>query len=96
MQKRKALLDPKTAGSPQYIMSLLLKINEKLGGINLVVDPSALGLRETPTIVFGVDVNHAPPSSSKPSSRHRRVARRGLHAVPHVVGAQQSRRSSST
>ena len=55
---------------PPYYAGLLLKINLKLGGVN-VISPKSMGgltlLREKPTIVFGVDVNHAAPNSFKPS-----------------------------
>ena len=70
VQKSKAVVPGKTHTNPQYHAGLLLKINLKLGGVN-VHSPEGLGglrpIRDKPTIFFGVDVNHAPPNSSKPS-----------------------------
>ena len=60
----------KLGTNPQYHAGILLKANLKLGGVNLVSPASKGGLallREKPTIVFGVDVNHPPPGSAKPS-----------------------------
>lgn len=51
----------KTMGTkPQFLSGLLLKINLKLKGEN--VHPGTVGLMAAmPTIVIGVDVNHAAP-----------------------------------
>mmetsp|Transcript_26975 Transcript_26975/g.40656 ORF Transcript_26975/g.40656 Transcript_26975/m.40656 type:complete len:373 (+) Transcript_26975:1-1119(+) len=52
--------------SAQYLSGLLLKMNLKLRGEN--VHPSRpLLMDDTPTIVFGVDVNHAAPGSLRDS-----------------------------
>ncbi|KAK7470584.1 hypothetical protein VKT23_002008 [Stygiomarasmius scandens] len=56
---------------PQYFANVCLKINVKLGGINLIPDPSsvaALTDPHNPTIVMGADVIHpAPGSDGRPS-----------------------------
>ena len=52
---------------PQYYAGVLLKMNLKLGGHNLYARQGLSLSRDKPTIVFGVDVNHAKPGSSKPS-----------------------------
>ena len=51
-----------------YISNLLLKVNLKLGGHNSFPSKGGLALLdETPTMVLGADVYHAPPGSSRPS-----------------------------
>ena len=51
-----------------YISNVLLKVNLKLGGHNSLPPRDGLKLLdEVPTIVFGADVYHAPPGSSRPS-----------------------------
>jgi len=54
-------------GNPAYIAGILLKMNLKLGGHNVYARDGLQLMRSKPTIVFGVDVNHASPSSTKPS-----------------------------
>ncbi|KAM6501034.1 hypothetical protein JOM56_004048 [Amanita muscaria] len=52
----------------QYWANVLLKVNVKLGGINLIPDHasvSALTDPNTPTIVMGADVMHPPPGSTE-------------------------------
>ena len=51
----------------RYGSGLLLKINLKLAGHNVYASGGLGLLRDTPTIVFGVDVNHPQPGSTKPS-----------------------------
>ena len=53
-----------------YHAGVLLKLNLKLGGANVVADGAKGGLallRSEPTMVMGFDVNHPQPGSSKPS-----------------------------
>ncbi|ESK91292.1 argonaute-like protein [Moniliophthora roreri MCA 2997] len=56
---------------PQYWANVALKINVKLGGINLIPDPSSVAVLtdpHNPTIVMGADVIHpAPGSDGRPS-----------------------------
>lgn len=57
---------------PQYWNNVLLKVNVKLGGINVIPDPSSLAAEAltdpaNPTIVMGADVMHAPPGVNRPS-----------------------------
>ncbi|KAJ8519388.1 hypothetical protein ONZ45_g3684 [Pleurotus djamor] len=56
---------------PQYYANVCLKINVKLGGINMIPDPasvSPLTDPHNPTIVMGADVIHpAPGSEGRPS-----------------------------
>ncbi|PBL02679.1 argonaute-like protein [Armillaria gallica] len=55
----------------QYFANVCLKMNVKLGGINVIPDPTSVRLLTdpaTPTIVMGADVIHpAPGSDSRPS-----------------------------
>lgn len=88
--------NPKLGQNAQYHAGLLLKINLKLNGINLMSPASKGGLqllREKPTIVFGVDVNHAAPGSSKPSFSAL-VASMDAECARYysVVGAQEPRK----
>ncbi|OMP10379.1 Argonaute/Dicer protein, PAZ [Corchorus olitorius] len=52
----------------QYLTNLLLKINSKLGGINSLLEiehPSNLPLiKDTPTLILGMDVSHGSPGQS--------------------------------
>ena len=86
----------KQGGNAQYHAGVLLKVNLKLGGVNLRAPASKGGLallREKPTIVFGVDVNHPPPSSSKPSFSAL-VATMDAECSQYysIVGAQSARK----
>lgn len=55
----------------QYWANVLLKVNVKLGGINVIPDPnlsSSLSDPAKPTIVMGADIQHpAPGSTGRPS-----------------------------
>jgi len=56
----------------QYWNNVMLKVNVKLGGINVIPDPSSLAASalldpENPTIVMGADVAHPPPGVNRPS-----------------------------
>jgi len=51
----------------QYWANVLLKVNVKLGGINVIPDPTAslaLNDRANPTVVLGADVIHPPPGAT--------------------------------
>ncbi|RPD63356.1 argonaute-like protein [Lentinus tigrinus ALCF2SS1-6] len=51
---------------PQYYANVCLKINMKMGGINVILDPrsvAALTDPHNPTMVMGADVNHPAPGS---------------------------------
>ncbi|KAJ3509687.1 hypothetical protein NLJ89_g5086 [Agrocybe chaxingu] len=53
-----------TRAKEQYWMNVVLKVNVKLGGINVIPDTStvtALTDPQNPTIVMGADVIHPPP-----------------------------------
>jgi eukaryotic translation initiation factor 2C len=51
-----------------YMSNLLLKLNLKLGGQNVHPHTNGIALvQAAPTIVFGADVYHGPPGSTKPS-----------------------------
>ncbi|KAJ7578988.1 argonaute-like protein [Mycena floridula] len=56
---------------PQYLANVALKINVKMGGVNVIADPSSVAALvdpRNPTIVMGADVAHpAPGSGDKPS-----------------------------
>jgi len=56
----------------QYWNNVMLKVNVKLGGINVIPDPSSLAAEAltdpaNPTIVMGADVMHPPPGINRPS-----------------------------
>jgi eukaryotic translation initiation factor 2C len=51
----------------QYWSNVLLKVNVKLGGINVILDPTpnlAISDRANPTVVLGADVIHPPPGAT--------------------------------
>ncbi|KAK3281973.1 Protein argonaute-3 [Cymbomonas tetramitiformis] len=61
---------------PTYLANVILKINAKLGGTNVVLAPQRKGsagltlgvpLMEVPTILFGADVTHPAPGSDASS-----------------------------
>ncbi|PBK85517.1 Piwi-domain-containing protein [Armillaria gallica] len=55
---------------PQYWANVALKINAKLGGVNVIPDPRSAPIisdPRTPTIVMGADVMHPAPGSQSPS-----------------------------
>ncbi|KAK0227575.1 argonaute-like protein [Armillaria fumosa] len=55
---------------PQYWANVAMKINAKLGGINVIPDPKSAPIisdPEQPTIVMGADVMHPAPGSQSPS-----------------------------
>lgn len=58
-------------GLAQYCHNLAMKINAKVGGINTIFlrTESVMPIlsQNTPYIIFGADVSHAMPGSSKPS-----------------------------
>ncbi|TVU22610.1 hypothetical protein EJB05_32321, partial [Eragrostis curvula] len=55
----------------QYLTNVLLKINAKLGGLNSVLQIERNHfiplVSRHPTIIFGMDVSHGPPTSNVPS-----------------------------
>ncbi|KAK0493443.1 argonaute-like protein [Armillaria luteobubalina] len=54
----------------QYWANVALKINAKLGGVNVIPDPKSAPIisdPRTPTIVMGADVMHPAPGSQSPS-----------------------------
>ena len=68
-----------------YISNLLLKVNLKLGGHNSFPSKGGLALLdETPTMVLGADVYHAPPGSWRPLSR-----RWSLQSTPNAPSGPQ-------
>ncbi|KAM5580524.1 protein argonaute 16 [Rosa sericea] len=54
--------------SEQYLTNVLLKINSKLGGINSLLATEHSGvvslIKDTPTMILGMDVSHGPPGRS--------------------------------
>ncbi|KAJ4482406.1 argonaute-like protein [Lentinula aciculospora] len=80
---------------PQYWANVCLKINPKLGGINLILDTAAsanLSDPQNPTIVMGADVMHPAPGSDAPSFSAV-VGSVDSQAVKYIprTGAQRSR-----
>ncbi|MED6120044.1 Protein argonaute 16 [Stylosanthes scabra] len=55
----------------QYLTNVLLKINSKLGGVNSLLAIEHSGhlplIKDTPTMILGMDVSHGPPGSNHPS-----------------------------
>ncbi|KAJ3271319.1 Eukaryotic translation initiation factor 2C, partial [Borealophlyctis nickersoniae] len=60
---RKAVENPKSGMS--YAGNMALKINSKLGGVNVFVDVKQTKVLQDniPTIIFGADVTHPPPGT---------------------------------
>jgi len=59
-----------TRAKPQYWANVCLKVNPKLGGVNVIPDlasASFLGDSQNPRIVIGADVMHPAPGSETPS-----------------------------
>ncbi|XP_057740880.1 protein argonaute 16 [Arachis stenosperma] len=52
----------------QYLTNVLLKINSKLGGVNSLLAIEHSGhlplIKDTPTMILGMDVSHGPPGQS--------------------------------
>ncbi|KAF9443073.1 argonaute-like protein [Macrolepiota fuliginosa MF-IS2] len=62
MQLGKALGDQRK--QDQYFSNVALKLNTKLGGVNHQLDEKAMRwLKKTPTMMVGIDVTHAGPTS---------------------------------
>ena len=54
-----------------YVNNVLLKINEKMGGVNWTAHGRGLELlRDTPTLVVGLDVQCAAPATQPPCPSH--------------------------
>jgi len=89
----------KLVTSPQYHAGVLLKLNLKLGGANLLATARHGGialLRTEPTMVMGFDINHPQPGSSKPSYSAL-VASLDQECTKYytAIGAQRSRTETS-
>jgi len=67
VQIGKVAYDPRCGSSPPYSAGILLKTNVKLGGKNHKLARDCPVMSDAPTIVFGLDVNHAGAYSRKPS-----------------------------
>jgi eukaryotic translation initiation factor 2C len=53
-------------GQPQYYANVALKINIKMGGVNHALDQRSMAwLRQSPTMLVGMDVTHPGPGSVK-------------------------------
>ncbi|KAF1352670.1 Piwi-domain-containing protein [Lizonia empirigonia] len=55
----------KERGQMQYFANVAMKFNQKLGGVNHTVDAKKLAPLDEKTILFGIDVTHPSPGSSK-------------------------------
>jgi hypothetical protein len=51
--------------SDQYYANVVMKFNQKLGGVNHMVDIKSMAPLDTQTIIFGIDVTHPSPGSSE-------------------------------
>lgn len=54
----------KERGQPQYFANVAMKFNQKLGGVNHIVDAKQMSPLDPQTILFGIDVTHPSPGSS--------------------------------
>ncbi|KAJ4984158.1 eukaryotic translation initiation factor 2C 3 [Stagonosporopsis vannaccii] len=55
----------KERGQPQYFANVAMKFNQKLGGVNHIVDAKQMSPLDPQTILFGIDVTHPSPGSSE-------------------------------
>lgn len=55
----------KERGQPQYFANVAMKFNQKLGGVNHIVDAKNMSPLDANTIVFGIDVTHPSPGSAE-------------------------------
>ncbi|KAH6633014.1 Piwi domain-containing protein [Boeremia exigua] len=55
----------KERGQPQYFANVAMKFNQKLGGVNHIVDAKQMAPLDPQTILFGIDVTHPSPGSSE-------------------------------
>ncbi|KAF3006848.1 hypothetical protein E8E13_010766 [Curvularia kusanoi] len=55
----------KEKGQMQYFANVAMKFNQKLGGINHIVDAKQMSPLDAQTILFGIDVTHPSPGSSE-------------------------------
>ncbi|KAF8891134.1 Piwi domain-containing protein [Gymnopilus junonius] len=69
----------------QYWMNVVLKVNVKLGGINVVLDSSALNDPINPTVILGADVIHPPPGATDRPSFTAVVGSVDTHAAKYVA-----------
>ncbi|KAL1794479.1 hypothetical protein ACET3X_007900 [Alternaria dauci] len=51
--------------SEQYFANVAMKFNQKLGGVNHIVDIKRMAPLDAQTIIFGIDVTHPSPGSSE-------------------------------
>ncbi|RKP05373.1 Piwi domain-containing protein [Thamnocephalis sphaerospora] len=50
----------------QYLSNVCLKMNAKLGGVNVVLTPDQIPfIAQKPTIIIGADVSHPPPGDAR-------------------------------
>lgn len=57
----------KEKGQAQYFANVIMKFNQKLGGLNHSLSPDKFRPLDEKTIVFGIDVTHPSPGSSESS-----------------------------
>lgn len=55
----------KEKGQMQYFANVVMKFNQKLGGVNHTVDIQKMAPLDAKTIVFGIDVTHPSPGSAE-------------------------------
>ncbi|TFK69591.1 Piwi-domain-containing protein [Pluteus cervinus] len=79
------LVNKAKRANDQYWANVLLKINVKLGGMNVIPDPAASAvLTSTPTLVIGADVIHPPPGVEDGASFTAVVGNVDANAVRYV------------
>lgn len=55
----------KEKGQMQYFANVVMKFNQKLGGVNHTVDIQKMAPLDAKTILFGIDVTHPSPGSAE-------------------------------
>ncbi|KAG8934335.1 hypothetical protein FRC01_003583 [Tulasnella sp. 417] len=86
--------DRKTEGParPSYFANIALKVNAKLGGVNVVASPrdtgNLLGDPNNPVMILGADAIHPPPESQGRPSFTAVVGSLDMHASKYVASCR--------
>ena len=73
----------------QYIANILMKVNTKLGGKNVITNSGLPKVSDRPTIVFGADVTHPSPMDKTRPSIAAVVASIDSHCLKHAATLRQ-------
>ncbi|TFK69578.1 argonaute-like protein [Pluteus cervinus] len=73
----------------QYWMNVLLKVNVKLGGMNLIPEATPVSpIQSIPTLIIGADVAHPPPGLEEAASYTSVVGNVDSNAVRYIANIQ--------